>query len=87
MPYFKCHLKNADIEYNHITRKQVICMIFCFQNNNEINYKAQPVYKNERTFYSAMVDLIRQKIFKEKNLHTYELTGNGLFYVKNITFR
>lgn len=87
MPLSKCHFGNTTIEYNDITTKQVISMIICFQNANEITYRKQTVYKNERSFYTAMLDLIRQNIMREKNLHTYELTKNGLFYVKHITLR
>jgi len=57
-------------------------VIFLLSQENEICYKNQEVYRNERSFYKAMNQLVRSKILKLRiDIHTstffYSLTNEG----------
>jgi len=57
-------------------------VIFLLSQENEICYKNQEVYRNERSFYKAMNQLVRSKILNMRiDIHTstffYSLTNEG----------
>lgn len=88
MPLSKCHFQNAEFDINTLTQEQFKILFLCYKNGGKIDFNHQErVYRNQRSFFNSMLDLIRQKAMRELNLHEYELTNAGKFYVQKIILR
>lgn len=90
MPLIKCNFQNEDFNLNNRTEMQD-CILFLTLKKKTMNYKSQMIYRNERSFRLAMLDLIRQKMIRlkdEKNLYEdYELTDGGSYYVNHVLLK
>ena len=71
-------------------QQQKLCIEAYINENKQINFKAQNIYKHNRSFKLAMQDLIKINIFKLKISKTfpfyniYYLTLDGILFVEGV---